>query len=193
MLGLNLPGIGGSDHPGRKDCTPQNGRKHSFISAPTLPTPNTTAQCQVSTVHSPEVSTEHSPIIQHHRSSKEGALGPLQVGGGQDQDPREQHREKAPGEPWDVMWNPSYGIEAAAVGGAITGPGYRAIPNARTNTSVGSWHRPAGRGSVNTSEGGECLMTKPGALWARSCPGTRNNRGSRWRGLHSEDSRALAY
>lgn len=175
MPGLNLPGIGVSDHPGHKYHIPRNGRKHSFISAPTLPGPNTTAHHLVSTGHSPEGPTEHSPIIQHHRSSKGVALG---AGGGGEQgpDPREQHREKAPGEPWDMMWNPSYGIEAAAVGGAITGPGYRAI-NARTATSVGSWHRPAGRGSVNTSEGGECLMTKPGDLWPRSCPGTRNNKG----------------
>lgn len=35
----------------------------------------------------------------------------------------------------------------------ITGPGYRDIEKARAVPSVGSCHRPAGGGSVNTSEG----------------------------------------
>lgn len=35
----------------------------------------------------------------------------------------------------------------------ITGPGYRDIVKARAVPSAGSWHRPAGGGSVNTSEG----------------------------------------
>lgn len=60
---------------------------------------------------------------------------------------------------------------------AITGPSYRAIPQARTAPTVDSWHWPAGRGSINTSESGECLVTKPGALWAGGCPSPRNNRG----------------
>lgn len=60
---------------------------------------------------------------------------------------------------------------------AITGPSYRAIPKARTAPTVDSWHWPAGGGSINTSESGECLVTKPGALWAGGCPSPRNNRG----------------
>lgn len=78
---------------------------------------------------------------------------PCRWGGEQGPDPKKQHSEKVPGEPRGRMWSPSYGIEAAAAL-TITGPGYRAIAKARTVPSVGSWHRPAGRGSVNTSEGG---------------------------------------
>lgn len=59
---------------------------------------------------------------------------------------------------------------------AITGPGYRVTRKARADPRVGSWAQASGRDSVNTSEGGECLMAKPGALGAGRCPCRRNHR-----------------
>lgn len=90
--------------------------------APTLLGPNTTAHGLVSTVHSPEDHSEHNPTIQYHSSLKMGSLGSTADGDGeQGPDPKEQVREKAPGETQDKMWNPSYRMKAAAVGAASFG------------------------------------------------------------------------
>lgn len=89
-----LRGWGCSGHPGQKDHTPWNGRKHTFIPAPTLPGPSTTAHSLVSTAHSPDLG-ERGPTTQCHRSPKGGCRGSTAGGDGeQGPDPEEQHRQR---------------------------------------------------------------------------------------------------
>lgn len=117
-------------------------KKAHLYSAPTLLGPNATAQGLVSTAHSPKDHSEHSPTIQHHGSLKRGSLGST-AGGDEEQGPgpKEQVREKAPGESQDKMWHPSYGVKAAlweVLPLAVTDPGYRAIPKVRTSSRCAS-------------------------------------------------------
>lgn len=58
----------------------------------------------------------------------------------------------------------------------MIGPSYRAIPKARTAPRVGSWGRPAGRGSIGTSEAVEYPVTTAGAFMGCELPGSGDNR-----------------
>lgn len=114
----------------------------------------------VSTAHSPEDPGEHGHTTQF-QSPQRGSLGSTAGGGGeQSLVPEEQHRQKVPGEPQDVMCCPSYRVGTAAAA-AVGDAGFGHLWSWLQRHPEG---KASGRGSVNIAKGEGSLLAKPGTL-----------------------------